>query len=899
MPGEHWELVARPPLPAADWEHYLKARGLVARGQLPAAKQEFETLHDRLAAADRPWLWMRWADALDDAGQYEEARQARAEGIQEAAGPARAQLVAEQGRALRRMGLFSEAEKLLLAALEWRRSQPDGQLGVAWLQYQMANLYRVQEEIDSADTALRGALEIARAHAPASSLEGAILNSLGNVALLRRDLAAADRAYREAASLAERQGAPDPAPLVNLASLAQARGDFSRAEALLERAAELSRDRGGVKRTAILVHLASLRLERGDLAGAEPLFADCLKLREQTALRVCESGLGRVALGRGDVDRAEQLFARTLDRRRQAQPGSPGEAEALEQLGEVALARGDIDAAAARLATAVALRRRTAPASADLARSLGLLARAEHRRGRIEEALSVLSEAAGAAEAQQSRLGGGELAPISYHARVAWIYADWVDLLVELGRVEDAFQAAERSRAQSLRALLAEQGRDLAPAAPPAETRERRQLWASIDRAYSELAAVSSSEEAEQRRARLRLEQLLDRWEALEQRSGAGREMAADAEVRSVAAVGDALTPGTLLLSYSLGGESGVVFALPSGGDVSAHAIGASRDELAALVRDFRREMPRVSRRARPAPGDSAARLSELLLGPVADSLSRAQRLIVLPDGPLHRLPFAALADPVPGSDGVLIERVSVQAVASAGLLVELRRRPRPVSRRRLVAFANPRPSAEAEATLGVDRLPPLPWTEVEAAETAKRFPGARVFTGSAASETAFRAEAPKADLLHLGCHGLVDERLPLSSTLVLAATAEASGLLHAWEVIQDLRLKADLVTLSACDTALGENAEGAGLVGLTWALQRAGARGVLASLWPVEDEPTALLMQRFYGYLAQGREKPEALRAAQLDFLRGPVSASRNGDGRLLDLRHPRHWAGFVLIGD
>ena len=115
-------------------------------------------------------------------------------------------------------------------------------------------------------------------------------------------------------------------------------------------------------------------------------------------------------------------------------------------------------------------------------------------------------------------------------------------------------------------------------------------------------------------------------------------------------------------------------------------------------------------------------------------------------------------------------------------------------------------------------------------------------------------------------------------------AEGQDNGLLQAWEIFESVRLDADLVTLSACGTALGREMGGEGLVGLTRAFQYAGARSVLASLWSVSDVSTARFMQSFYGHLRNGKTKDEALRAAQMESLQDS---------------HPFHWAAFQLTGD
>jgi CHAT domain-containing protein len=146
---------------------------------------------------------------------------------------------------------------------------------------------------------------------------------------------------------------------------------------------------------------------------------------------------------------------------------------------------------------------------------------------------------------------------------------------------------------------------------------------------------------------------------------------------------------------------------------------------------------------------------------------------------------------------------------------------------------------------------------------------------------------------LHFAVHGLLNERAPLDSALALTfpeqpAEGQENGLLHAWEILESVRVDADLVTLSACDSGLGQEMGGEGLVGLTRAFQVAGARSVLASLWSVSDASTAELMRRFYLQLAAGRSKDEALRRAQAEMLRA--------DGGKWS--HPFHWAAFQLVG-
>ena len=171
------------------------------------------------------------------------------------------------------------------------------------------------------------------------------------------------------------------------------------------------------------------------------------------------------------------------------------------------------------------------------------------------------------------------------------------------------------------------------------------------------------------------------------------------------------------------------------------------------------------------------------------------------------------------------------------------------------------------------------------------------------------RAAVPGAGLLHFAAHAVVDGARPLDAYLQLAdaPNADDDGRLAAWEVLSQLRLNADLVTLSACRTARGRTLGGDGVLGLSQAFQVAGARAVLATLWDVPDSATGELMESFYGALAGGHDAASALRAAQLDSLARQRAQDQAGAWRRLGrwLRResrpdgsPFEWAAFKLDG-
>jgi CHAT domain-containing protein len=186
--------------------------------------------------------------------------------------------------------------------------------------------------------------------------------------------------------------------------------------------------------------------------------------------------------------------------------------------------------------------------------------------------------------------------------------------------------------------------------------------------------------------------------------------------------------------------------------------------------------------------------------------------------------------------------------------------------------------------------LTPLPDAERQVRQVQALYGSrATAYLGDEASEARFKRDAPGRAVLHLATHGVLDERSPLYSHVVLTPGRGAGGddgLLEAWEILR-LRLDAEVVVLSACDTARGRIAPGEGVIGMTWAFFAAGARALVVSQWQVEATSTTRLMTAFHRGLAEGRvSKADALRAASLELLRTPEHA------------HPFYWAGFVLVG-
>jgi CHAT domain-containing protein len=396
-----------------------------------------------------------------------------------------------------------------------------------------------------------------------------------------------------------------------------------------------------------------------------------------------------------------------------------------------------------------------------------------------------------------------------------------------------------------------------------------------------------------------------------------------------------------MLLEYSLGEDRSFLWTIEPG-RVRSFPLPAQA-KIERLARQVYREMSQAESGS-PRSGQAAERLSQILLGPVwADRAARnappLQRLVVVPDGALALLPFAALPVPDPGrswkSPGTLLpllERAEVVSIPSATTLAVQRQRTKeraPASQWQWAAvFGDPvyaaddprvarrgadersipgrargaKPAATSArrgrqggiGRAGALSLPRLAATGGEAKAIQALAPAGKVklvLGLDANRETVLAGNLRGFRVLHFATHALADTENPERSGLVLSMVdAEGrprEGFLGLSD-IYDLDLDAGLVVLSGCRTALGREVRGEGLMGLTRGFQYAGVPRVVASLWPVEDRSTAELMKRFYQAMWR-RDHPLA-----------PAAALREAQRWLRqDFRDPHSWAGFVLQGD
>jgi len=633
-----------------------------------------------------------------------------------------------------------------------------------------------------------------------------------------------------------------------------------------------------------------------------PLYRQNLRLARQSGDPVGIAGsladLAHAYEGTRQYIQAEASNRRSL-REYRAAHHLYGEADTLVALGRLQITLGSYFEAVTSLESANELQQNLGEIE-GVANIQYELARVYLRLNRWEGAKSAIERTIDVVEKQRMSISHFDLRA-SYFAAVHAYYALYIEILMSLekkepgrGFAEKAFDVSERSRARTLLDLLTTSSQDAA-----CEELLERQLH---PRPQSEVATAA---EAGAPSSTLTL-----------------KEVQAEIEPED-----------TVLLEYALGDEKSYVWAVENG-QISGHELPQSR-RIRKLVEGFRQTIVPPQLKAGESANDYQARvrrqeqsykvytrqLSRLLLGPV--ELAGAKRVLIVPDGSLQYVPFAALLIPVSGSDEqLLISRYEVNVLPSASVLGTLRKTaskrvpptetaaifPDPVFEaddpRIPINRGNARGAQERPTTLtraisdigGAQYIPRLQASRDEANAIAnvlhsRGSRGVHVSLDFAASrESVLKDGLTRFRLVHFATHGLVDSRRPEMSGLILSLIdrngRKQDGYLRLGEIYK-LKLSADLVVLSSCESALGKDLEAEGIIGLPRGFLYAGAKSVIASLWKVNDEATAKLMAALYVGIQRGESPSSALRGAQLKMTRDAQWSN------------PYYWAAFALQGE
>jgi len=602
------------------------------------------------------------------------------------------------------------------------------------------------------------------------------------------------------------------------------------------------------------------------------------------------------------------------------------QASALHLKGKAWARLDEIGPAREALNQALAIQRETGARASEAVTSLDL-AKLDFAQGSLPRAAADIAQSLDVVESiranfdsQQSRL------------EVAASHRSYYDLAIEIAmQLHDpakAFEISERARARGLLDLITEARLDLRQGIDPALLAREREIQELLDAKHDRLMRLlgtnhSAAAEAAERQE---VDRLLGRYQAVETEIRVkSPQYAALTQPRplSLAQVQAMLPPaGTSLLEFWLGEKRSYVWVV-SKTDCRGFALPA-RAQVEALARrayqalnarnDIRPEtLAQRTERLSAAQAEfarTAALLSSRLLAPIGRGLE-APCLWIVADGALAYLPFAAL--PVPGSGIPLVKDHQIAGLPSASVLAALRAEDakRTAPDRSVAVFADPVFSVHdarvnggtetapdetvtrAAAESGVADLPRLYFSRQEAEAIRQLAPAHETWTAldfDASREAAKKPDLDRYRIVHFATHGLLDSRNPELSGIVLSLVDRnghpQDGFLRLHE-IYNLKLNADLVVLSGCQTALGEEVRSEGLIGLTRGFMYAGAPQVLASLWTVRDRAIAELMRRFYAGLFRRHLAPAAaLRSAQLAMMQ---------DSRWSD---PYYWAAFTLQG-
>ncbi|MGH7588777.1 MAG: CHAT domain-containing protein [Gemmatimonadota bacterium] len=876
------------------------ADSLYAERAYPAAAQAFEEALSAADAAKSPGLVHRGLIGLATTyrltGRVVEslALLERARDLARRAGNGSRELEALRGLGVSRhdLGRHALALEAYDAAMALARELDDSRAeGALW--NNVASVRYRQGDYAGAIEAIERALPFIPAGTPDHVRA---LTNIGRAYLYQGEFTIAHDIYEDARERARRLDDPHLDSLIwnRFAVLYDRTGQNDRAWEANLKALELSRATGLRQgESADLENLGILRKKEGDLEGALGYLEQAHAIQKEddddTGAGVTLKLIADVHRLRGDLVKALETYREALEIDiRAGQRGQSG----LSRLGlsEVLLTLEKPEAALAEADTALASAReihhRDLEAQAGYRR-----ARALRALGRQEEALVSLVSATHRIETLRAALAS-DPAKIGFLEERQRPFHEMVDLLIELDRPLDALVVAERGRARALVDLLA--GR-VEPSAGKTEKLLERVRAAEDELRDAITRPDSTGGTGRESLLAVRAAKALDA--ELAALAEEDEELASLVSTRSVSAdeiLELAQAENATLVEYLVADERLTIWIVTPEGTVHARVEPISRDSIRAEVARIR-----MTWEAGLAAGlgpetmglDQLAGLHGRLISPVDEWLPQDPEAVVyvLPHDALFLLPFAALRD----SEGdYLVERHTLSHAPSISVLAWL------------LEEGEPEDVAERESTAprggwlgvgdpvlpvetGLDRLP---WAGREVRKIAERFAAAEriLLTGPAATEAALRELAPARSLIHFAGHGIISDREPLASALLLAPGGGEDGYLRTPEIF-GLDLDADLVILSGCSTGLGK-LTGDGVLGITRAFLYAGAPAVIVSQWDVSDRATAELMDRFYAAYQAGSDAGSAP---------GAAATLRTAQRTLLQrYPHPYLWAAFELIG-
>jgi CHAT domain-containing protein/tetratricopeptide (TPR) repeat protein len=767
-------------------------------------------------------------------------------------------------------GDYAQALDHYQKSLKLRQELGD-KFGVASTLNNIGVIYRLQSNYTRALEAYQKSLDISDALGNKTSVAGT-LGNIGVVYKSQGNYAQALKYYEQSLALSETLGEKAMAAraLNNIGEIHQAQSQYAQALDYYRRSLALKEalgDKAG--RSASLNNLGEAHAAEGSYAQALERYQQSLSLKEALGDK---AGTANVLINIGSLYQKQGRALETLD--------FVARAEALaRQIGSLDL----------------------------LWPSQLLAARAYTSLDRPTDARRNLLVAIDTIETIRNQVAGREQDSQRFFENKVSPYLAMAELLVHENNASEALTYAERAKSRVLLDVLRSGRINVTKAMRAEELEQEQQLTGRLVSLNSQIHRESLHSEPDQNRlanlktqlqtARLDCEafqtSLYAAHPELKVKRGEASPLRLDEAVD--------LLPNarSALLEYLVTEKKTYLFVLTRSADarkakaeVQVFTLNVSAKELSERASHFRQQLATHDLLYR----QTAIELYELLLGPARELIKGKRLLTIVPDAALWELPFQAL-QPTPGRH--LIEDSAIAYAPSLTVLRDMnqaRAETRgavltpPMS---LLAVGNPVLGTQSVARLQAmnSELTPLPQAE-EQVKALQRLYGARhskVYIGSDAREERVKSDAGKYRILHLATHGIYDDASPMYSHVVLgneAANADEDGFLEAWEIM-NLDLHAELVVLSACETARGRVGAGEGMIGLAWSLFVAGSPSTVVSQWKVDAASTTTLMLEFHRRMRAGNSKADALQQATLKILQDKK------------YRHPFYWAPFVLIGD
>ncbi|MEG4127984.1 CHAT domain-containing protein, partial [Microcoleus sp. Pol1B3] len=766
-------------------------------------------------------------------------------------------------------------------------------------------------------------------------------STLNNIGLVYSDLGEKQKAleyFSQSLPLSRAIGDPQEArTLTNIGSVYSDLGEKQKSLEYYNQSLPLYRavgDRNGEATT--LNNIGLVYLDLGEKQKALEYYSQSLPLYRAVGDRSGEAttlnNIGSVYSDLEEKEKALEYYSQSLPLYR-AVGDRRGEARTLNNIGSVYSDLEEKEKALEYYSQSLPLSRAVGDRSGE-ANNLSNIAYAKREQGNLTEALTNIEASLKIIESLRTKIASPELRT-SYFATVQNYYQFYIDLLMQLHKTQPrsgydtkAFEASERSRARSLLELLQEANADIRQNVAPELLQRERSLQQQLDALEKRRVEVlnrpkhtpTQEAELEQQRQTL-IAQYQDIQTQIRANSPRYAALTQPQPLTLAQIQQQILDENTILLQYSLGKERSYLWAVTKTSITSYELPKAA--EIETTARKFRNAVTAPTSRNSPnqvAQANDA--ISQMILQPAAAQLAQ-KRLLIVGDGVLNYLPFAALS--LPGKSGEngnppLIVDHEIVLLPSASTLGILRQNysDRQPPTRTLAILADPVFSPEDERVKnqstatnlqaiesvnpGLSRsgrannlqLSRLKFTRQEAQIIQALVPAnsrteSLDFEASRAVATSPKLNQYK--IIHFATHGLANSAHPELSGIILSLVDEKGNPLNGFLRLTDifnLKLAANLVVLSACQTGMGQIVQGEGMVGLTRGFMYAGAQRVVVSLWSVDDEGTAKLMSSFYqGMLQKGLTPAAALRAAQLEMLKQE------------EWRSPYYWAAFTLQGE